>query len=108
MIRAVRLGSLGFMFGLGSHLELVRVGEELGVAVRFLEVRDEQLHGFYRRERVQHSSQHPDSSKIFFRNRKFFLSLYRSAEYRMAGRGEIAAEFFQALVDQQLRLDRTP
>jgi hypothetical protein len=34
------------MFGLGIHLELVHVGEELGVVARFLEVRDEQLHGF--------------------------------------------------------------
>jgi hypothetical protein len=39
------------MFGPGIHLELVHVGEELGVVARFLEIRNEQLHGFNRRER---------------------------------------------------------
>ena len=68
------------MVGLGIHLELVHLGEELSVVARLLEVRDEQLHGFNRREWVEHAAQHEDALQVLFRNQQLFLARPRSLD----------------------------
>ena len=65
-VNARQPSRVGTSVGFGLHLELVHVGEELGVVARFLEVRDEQLHGFNRRERVEHAAQHEDALQVLF------------------------------------------
>src|SRR5215472_2718710 len=63
-----------------SSRELVHVGEELGVVARFLEVGADQLHGFNRRERVEHAAQHEDALQVLFRNQQLFLACARALD----------------------------
>jgi hypothetical protein len=62
------------MFGLKIHLELVHLGEVLGIVARFFKIRDDQLHCFYRGERIEHLAEYPDPLQIFFWDEQLFFT----------------------------------
>src|SRR5437868_8725242 len=64
------------LFSKRYHVPLYRthVRQELAVRRRFAQLVDQQFHGFHRRERVQHFTQHPDTRQVFLGNKQLFLT----------------------------------